>query len=148
MATAREINEHELDELLELYQTLNPDDTELNVDEQLRTQWHSMLHNDSLDIVVVEYKGLLVSSCVLSITPNLTRNARPFAVLENVVTHEDYRQNGFGKQCVRAAIDRAKERDCYKIMLLTGSEETWKHDFYESCGFDKQAKTGFTLELH
>ncbi len=31
--------------------------------------------------------------------------------------------------------------------LLTGSDQAWKHQFYERCGFDKDAKTEFELDL-
>lgn len=142
MATTRPIQPDELDELLTLYRMLNPDDPKL-APADVREQWTEMLDDDSLEIVVVEHDDRLVSTCVLSITPNLTRGARPFAVIENVVTHEDYRGNGFGTRCVRRAIELAEERGCYKVMLLTGSDEEWKHDFYERCGFDREDKTGF-----
>lgn len=147
MATARLICDGELDELLSLYQMLNPDDPELERDQQLREQWQDMLQDDHLQIVVVESDDRLVASCVLSITQNLTRGARPFAVIENVVTHEAYRENGFGRRCVQEAVSRAEAENCYKVMLLTGSEKAWKHEFYESCGFEKQPKTGFLLDL-
>lgn len=147
MATVRLIHEHELDELLTLYQMLNPDDTELDSGGELQEQWQEMVRDEYLKILVVEHDGRLVSSCILSITPNLTRNARPFGLIENVVTHEDYRQNGFGKLCLESATEIAKDYECYKIMLLTGSDKQWKHDFYESCGFNKGKKTGFELSL-
>lgn len=147
MATGRLIQEHELDELLTLYQMLNPDDPELETDEELQGQWEEMLDDEYLKTVVVEHEDMLVASCILSITPNLTRNARPFGLIENVVTHEDYRRNGFGELCLQKATEIAEEHNCYKIMLLTGSDKEWKHDFYESCGFDKAAKTGFVLTL-
>jgi len=147
MAAARTIRSDELDDLLELYQMLNPEDPVLARDEALWGQWEEMLADDSLDVVVVEHDDRLVSSCVLSVTPNLTRNARPFAVIENVVTHEEFRGEGFGKLCVEAAVDRAEARDCYKVMLLTGTEAEWKLQFYESCGFDREAKTGFVRDL-
>ena len=83
---------------------------------------------------------------MLSITPNLTRNARPFGLIENVVTHEAYRGNGFGKRCLKETTDIAEKRKCYKIMLLTGSDTRWKHDFYERCGFDGEEKTGFVFD--
>ncbi|MFB6152054.1 MAG: GNAT family N-acetyltransferase [Haloarculaceae archaeon] len=143
MATVRTVRE---DELLELYRTLNPDDPVLDPTE-VADLWAEMLADDSLEILAVERDDRLVSSCVLSVTRNLTRRARPFAVVENVVTHEDYRNRGFGKRCVRAAIERAAERDCYKVMLLTGSDSEWKHEFYEDCGFDGDEKTGFVRYL-
>lgn len=147
MPTARSIREHELDELLTLYQMLNPDDPELQGGEELYDQWEEMLYDDSVEVVVVKHDDRLVASCILAVIPNLTRNARPFGVIENVITHEEYRQQGFGKLCLQAATGMAEERDCYKIMLLTGSDKEWKHAFYESCGFNKEAKTGFVREL-
>ncbi len=146
MATTRTAREGELDELLALYRTLNPDDPELEPDD-VADQWAEMLADDGLDVVVVEEDGRLVASCVLSVTPNLTRGTRPFALIENVVTHEDYRGNGFGKQCVRRAIELADEQGCYNVMLLTGAEAEWKLSFYEDCGFDRAAKTGFVRDL-
>ncbi|MHB9288291.1 GNAT family N-acetyltransferase [Halobacteriales archaeon Cl-PHB] len=142
LATARPIREDELDAILDLYQMLNPDDPEL-APAEVADQFESMVADENLDLVVVEHDGTLVATCLLSITPNLSRGARPFGLIENVVTHEDYRSRGFGKQCVETALEMAEERGCYKVMLLTGSDLDWKHDFYESCGFDGDDKTGF-----
>jgi GNAT superfamily N-acetyltransferase len=145
MATARSIQKDELEELLALYRMLNPDDPELERNEALADQWQDMVCDESLEIVVVEHDEILVSSCVLSITDNLTRGAKPFGVVENVITHEAYRRNGFGELCLQRAIEVAERRDCYKVMLLTGSDKEWKHAWYEGCGFDRKEKTGFVL---
>ncbi|QLH77117.1 GNAT family N-acetyltransferase [Halosimplex rubrum] len=145
-ATVRSVRRDELDDLLELYRQLNPADPEL-APEEVAGQWDEMIADADLDIVVVEHDGRLVATCLLSVTKNLTRGARPFALVENVVTREEYRGEGFGTQCVEGAVERARERGCYKVMLLTGSDEAWTHEFYESCGFDSEAKTGFTLDL-
>ena len=147
METERTVRADELNELLGLYRMLNPDDPRLERTEELHEQWQGMVRDDSLEIVVVEDEGRLVSSCVLSITENLTRNARPFGVIENVITHEEHRKQGFGERCLEKAIEIAESRDCYKIMLLTGSNQEWKHEFYEGCGFDKREKTGFVFDL-
>lgn len=146
MATTRRIHDGELDELLDLYRTLNPDDPVLEPAD-VRETWDAMLADDTLEVLVVEHDDRLVASCVLSITRNLTRGARPFAVVENVVTHEADRGEGFGSRAVRAAIDRADARGCYKVMLLTGTDEEWKLSFYEDCGFDRDAKTGLEVCL-
>lgn len=147
MATTRRIRADELEELLALYQQLNPEDPELDRTERIEGLWEEMLADESLEIVVAEEDGRIVSSCVCSITSNLTRNARPFAVVENVVTHEAYRGNGFGSCTLQRAFDIAAERNCYKVMLLTGSDAEWKLEFYEDCGFDREAKTGFVRYL-
>lgn len=146
MATARTANADELEELLDLYRTLNPDDPVLAPDE-VRDQWDDMLAKDDLEVLVVEADDRLVATCVLSITPNLTRGGRPWAVVENVVTHEDYRGNGFGSRCLEYAAELARERGCYKVMLLTGTDREWKLEFYESCGFDREDKTGLVRYL-
>jgi len=155
MATARLAREAELAAVLDLSRMLNPDDPPLSPAdsprdpeaEDVRELWAEMLADDSLDVVVVEHGGRLVASCVCSVTRNLTRGARPWAVVENVVAHEDDRGRGFGSQCVEHAVDLARERNCYKVMLLTGSDEEWKHEFYEGCGFDPGDKTGFVRYL-
>jgi len=125
---------------------LNPDDPRLERTEALHEQWQGMVRDDSLEIVVVEEDSQLVSTCVLLITKNLTRNARPFGLIENMVTHQEYRGQGFGKRCLEEATEIAEKRNCYKIMLLTGSDKEWKHEFYEDCGFDKGEKTGFVFD--
>lgn len=147
MATVREIQPDELDELLELYRMLHPDDPPLERCEHVEAVWAELCEDESVTIVAVEHESRIVSSCLLSITPNLTRNARPFAVIENVVTHTAYRGQGFGKRCVRDAVDRAAAAGCYKVMLQTGTERDWKLEFYEACGFDGGEKTGFVRYL-
>jgi GNAT superfamily N-acetyltransferase len=98
-------------------------------------------------VLVVDADGRPVSTCVRSVTKNPTRNARPFAAVENVVAHEDYRGQGYGRQVLEAALDRAGARDCEKVMLLTGTDREWKLAFYEECGFDREDKTGFVRYL-
>ena len=106
-----------------------------------------MVDDDSLEIAVVEHDERLVASCMLSVTESLTRGARPFALVENAVTHEDHRQNGFGKLCVRAAIDVAERENYYKVMVMTRSDREWKREFYERCDFDSEEKTGVVCGL-
>jgi GNAT superfamily N-acetyltransferase len=83
-----------------------------------------------------------VASCALFVLPNLTRRGMPFALIENVVTHADFRRLGFGRAVLRAAVSAAWEQGCYKVMLLTGARDGGVVDFYVEAGF-QQSKTGF-----
>jgi hypothetical protein len=48
------------------------------------------------------------------------------------------RQSGPG-----AALKHAWDRNCYKVMLLTGRKNEGIYRFYESAGFDRHAKQAF-----
>ena len=87
----REARKDDLDALLNLYLFLHEDSIpEHNL--HLRNTWEQIINDRNHHIIVNEVDGLIVSSCVCVIIPNLTRNVRPYAFVENVVTHRDYRK--------------------------------------------------------
>ena len=129
--------------LLELYQVLNPSDPELTT-QDAGAVFAAMLAQPGLTIFVATENGKPVATATLLIVPNLTRAARPYAFIENVVTLEARRGRGYGRTVVRHAIERAFGANCYKVMLLTGRHDPAVHAFYESCGF-VQNKTGFQI---
>ena len=90
-----------------------------------------------------EVEGKLVASCVCVIIPNLTRGVRPYAFVENVVTHADYRKRGYATSCLDLAKQIARENNCYKRMLLTGSKEESTLNFYRKAGYNSSDKTAF-----
>jgi GNAT superfamily N-acetyltransferase len=142
-ASIRLIKEDELLELLVLYKHLNIDDPELENDDRLKTIWEQMCSDPNMHYVIADVNGKLVASCVLVVIQNLTRSARPYALIENVVTHSDHRRKGFGKAVLSKALEIAWQKNCYKVMLLTGSKEEGTLLFYENTGFKKGIKTGF-----
>ena len=92
----REANKNDLNALLELYLYLHEDSIP-NQDEHLENTWKQIMEDKNHHLIVNEVDGKIVSSCVCVIIPNLTRNVRPYAFVENVVTHADYRKKGIDK---------------------------------------------------
>ena len=98
-------------------------------------------------LLVGEADERVVSSVTLVIVENLTNNLRPYAVIENVVTHANYRSRNYASALMDRASEIAAEHGCYKIMLLTGSKKDSTLGFYEKCGFDRNEKTAFIKRL-
>ena len=138
----REAQESDLLALLELYLHLH----EQRVPEQdthVMAVWQSILQDKNHHLIVCEEDGQIVSSCVCVVILNLTRNVRPYALIENVVTHPDYRQRGLASACLNYAKQIAQRENCYKIMLLTGAKDEATLHFYRKAGYNSSDKTAF-----
>ncbi|MDP4146046.1 MAG: GNAT family N-acetyltransferase [Bacillota bacterium] len=139
----RIIKEDELDRLLKLYKQLHVEDEELNQDENISELWKELCEDPNTYYLGVEVNGQLVSTCVLTIIKNLTRGARPYGLIENVVTHEEHRKHGYARKALTKALEIAWDKNCYKVMLMTGSKKEETLRFYENSGFKRGEKTGF-----
>ena len=91
-------------------------------------------------------EGQLVSSCTLTIIPNLTRACRPYGVIENVVTHTVHRGDGWGRALLQRTLAHAWRERCYKVMLMTGRKDENTLRFYEQAGFDRHGKQAFVAK--
>ena len=83
--------EADINGVLELYRHLNPNDAAPEP-AKARHAWSSIMASDIVTLVVAELDGRLISCCTLVIVPNIGRGARPFALIENVVTAPDQRR--------------------------------------------------------
>ncbi len=110
-------------------------------------QLASLTRTPGYHILIGETGGQAVSSVTLVVVQNLTHNLRPYALIENVVTHAGHRGKGYATALMARAADIARENGCYKIMLMTGSKRESTLSFYERCGYSRYDKTGFILRL-
>ena len=138
----REAVKKDLDELLNLYLFLHEKNIPKN-SEYLENTWKTIIEDINHHIVIKEINGKIVSSCVCVIVPNLTRNIRPYALIENVVTHEEHRGKGYATDCLHYAREIAIENNCYKIMLLTGTKNKSTLAFYKNADYNNEDKTAF-----
>ena len=108
-------------------------------EEQDMDVWQNMLEkfaqDENMYLLVAEEEGKVVSSVQMAIIEGLTHNVRPFAVIENVVTHADYRNRGYASALLEKASEIARVRRCYKVFLETGSNKESTLNFYRNNGF-------------
>jgi GNAT superfamily N-acetyltransferase len=142
-AVIRELDRSELPALLALYRHMHSVDDPLPGSERVDEVWDEIQGDPRLLCFGAFIDDVLVSSCSLVLVPNLTRGCRPYAVIENVVTQEDFRRRGFGRAVLQHALEVAWATGCYKAMLLTGRKDESVYRFYESVGFDRGPKQAF-----
>lgn len=141
----RKLTEEELLSLLELYKQLQPDDSLSS--EKSKIVWQEIENNPDIQYFGAVDDGKVVSTCYAVYIPNLTRNNRGICFIENVVTDEKYRNRGLASKVIDMAVAYAKEKDCYKVILQSGTARGEAHRFYESKGFDGDSKKAFDMRL-
>jgi predicted GNAT family acetyltransferase len=117
----REITDTDFDGLQELYLLLH-EEKKLEKTDMIKEIWNEILQNRNYHILVGVLDGKIISSVTIVIIPNLTRSAKPYALIENVITHSSYRGKGYATALMHKACGIAQESGCYKVMLLTGSK--------------------------
>lgn len=113
-------------------------------EEQDMSLWQHILdkfeRDENMYLLVAEDNGRVVSTVHMAIIESLTHNVRPFAVIENVVTHIDFRNKGYASALLEKASEIAREHRCYKVFLETGSNKESTLNFYRENGFEIDQK--------
>ena len=137
----REVRIDEYQQLMELYLHLH--ETEIPPAELTKDLWERLVNDPDYHLIVAEEDGKLVATCTCVVIPNLTHGPRPYAWVENVVTHPDYRGRGLATACLDYAKEIARLENCYRLVLMTGSKLESTLQFYERAGYNRTDKTGF-----
>jgi N-acetylglutamate synthase-like GNAT family acetyltransferase len=94
-------------------------------------------------LLVVEAEGTVCATALLTLCADAMHGTQPFGVVENVVVARHLRGRGVGSRLL-AHIERlAREHDCTKLMLLSGSHRPQAHAFFRNCGFAGETKQAF-----
>lgn len=140
----RILDRDDLDQLLMLYSQLNHDDPLIDSG-MSESIWNQSLESEFIDYVGLFDENWLLSACQILVVPNLTRGGHPYCLIENVVTHVDYRNKGYGKQVLEHTIGLAWQRNCYKVMLMSGRKQESVNHFYKSVGFSDNEKQAYVI---
>jgi GNAT superfamily N-acetyltransferase len=129
---------------MRLYSFFHPEETSpAATDPLVQKTWQIILADPNQRYYGVKLDGRLISTCLMTIVPNLTRGTRPYGLIENVITDPVYRKQGHATRVLQFALNDAWADGCYKVMLLTGSKTESTLRFYEKSGFQRNVKTGF-----
>ena len=134
----------DLSGVLLLFRHLHPDEPLLEA-AKAEAIWRELLSQPNNRVFVIGGVDQLEATCTLSIIPSLARGGRSYAVIENVVTHPEYRRTGRGSAVLAAAVEAAWAANCYKVSLATGSQRESTLRFYEQAGFQRNARNFFEI---
>jgi predicted N-acetyltransferase YhbS len=150
MAIVRAATENDISRILELYRQLAITTAPAELDqkpsllEDYRRVFAQISAVPGLELLVAEEEGEVTGSLVLFIAPNLSHGGLPWALVENVIVDQKYRQQGIGRLLMDYAIARAKKAGCYRIGLSSDKSRQEAHQFYRALGF-KASAHGFRL---
>lgn len=97
-------------------------------------------------LIVAERNGETVGTMQLTLIPVLTLRGGRVLQIESVRVDGRQRSDGIGRQMIEWAIERAREDGCALVQLMSNSQRTRAHAFYERLGF-KQSHSGFKLRI-
>ncbi|RCV49817.1 GNAT family N-acetyltransferase [Marinitenerispora sediminis] len=102
--------------------------------------WTRIETDPQRSVLVAERRGQIIGTLDLIVVANLTHDAQPWAIVDNVVVDAACRRRGVGRALVEEALNRAAEAGCYKIELLSHESRTGAHAFYRAMGFENSAE--------
>ena len=96
-------------------------------------------------LYVAERGANIVGTFALLVMHNLGHLGAPSAIVEDVAVTPTVQGQGIGKAMMQFALDRSREKGCYKLMLSSNARREHAHAFYESLGFERH---GFSFRVN
>ncbi|TDL32693.1 GNAT family N-acetyltransferase [Jeotgalibacillus sp. S-D1] len=87
------------------------------------------------ELIVAYRENEVIGVQQITFTPYITHQGAWRATIEGVRTSSSERGKGIGKELIRFAIQRAKERGCHLVQLTTDKKREDALRFYEHLGF-------------
>ena len=88
-------------------------------------------------IYVAEIASGVIGVYSLLIMDKLAHKRTPSAILEDIVVATSRQRQGVGKALVAHAMNMARSKGCYKLVLSSNARRTDAHRFYDQLGFQR-----------
>ncbi|MBB5433267.1 GNAT superfamily N-acetyltransferase [Nocardiopsis composta] len=98
--------------------------------------WTRIEADPDRSVLVAERRGQIIGTLDLLVVANLTHDAQPWCVVDNLVVDPASRRRGVGRALMEEAVDRASRAGCYKIELVAHESGHALPEFYRAVGFD------------
>jgi GNAT superfamily N-acetyltransferase len=134
----------DLEKVLALYAQPEFDAGDVLPLETAKRLWQRFADYPDYTLYVAERAADVVGSFALLVMHNLGHLGAPSAIVEDVVVAPAFQRHGIGKAMMQFAIDRCREKGCYKLMLSSNAKREDAHAFYESLGF---VRHGFSFRI-
>ena len=128
-----------------IYRDFEEEDIKKGLLETLKEVWHidnieestlnDWLLNDN-HMIIAEINGEVIGTATLHIQKKLIRNGGIAGLIEEVAVREKFRGNNIGFELIQRLISKAKNMNCYKIILSCFPERI---SFYERNGFFQES---------
>jgi GNAT superfamily N-acetyltransferase len=140
----RKASEADLAEVLALYAQPDLDDGDVLSLEEAADTLRRFSRYPDYALYVAEQEGRVVGSFALLIMDNLGHLGARSAIVEDVVVDPNLHGNGIGRAMMQHAVERCRDKDCYKLVLSSNAKRERAHAFYSSLGFERH---GFSFRI-
>ena len=140
----REAVEADLPSILALYSEVG--DVQVLPPDQAKATFERMKAYPDYHVYVATLDGAIVGTFALLVMDNLAHLGAPSGVVEDVIVSAKRQGRGIGKQLMQFAMERCRERGCYKMALSSNLRREAAHRFYDSLGFERHGYS-FAINL-
>jgi GNAT superfamily N-acetyltransferase len=144
--TVRKASAADIAAVLDLYAQPDLDDGNILSVEQGTALFERFSRYPDYTLYVAEKDKQIVGTFALLVMDNLGHLGSPSAIVEDVVVAPDRQSQGIGAAMMRFALERAREKRCYKLMLSSNAKRARAHAFYESLGYERHGYS-FRVDL-
>jgi GNAT superfamily N-acetyltransferase len=139
-----ESRENDVISILKLYENALDKGKRILTVEEASLIFKKMSQYPDYHIYMAKINNEVIGSFALLIMDNLAHFGTPSAIVEDVVVAENFQNLGIGKLMMEFAMQKAREKGCYKMVLSSNLKRTYAHRFYERLGFEKH---GFSFKI-
>jgi len=138
------LTESDLPALASLYKQFWGEESSLD---KMKSTFSKLKDNPDYIFLSAHCDDQLVGSVMGIVCHELYGDCKPFMVIEDVIVDKNARRQGIGSLLMNSIEEKAKEKDCCHIILVTETNRNDARHFYESLGFDPDKNKGFKKKL-